>query len=86
MEAPEIFLSSVRASEAGRVESEASTHLAGQRVYKSYTKDGLEQVAVEAFKCKYSTAVKAIKEALGPSDTATPWEARWTVIYEFDDK
>jgi hypothetical protein len=75
---------SVWANEAGKVESDASARIADRRTYQPYFKDGVEQVAVEAFRCRFSTAVKAVKESLGPKDTAVHWKALWTYPYEFD--
>jgi hypothetical protein len=72
------------AEEAGRLESDASTRVAGRRIYKRYFKDGVEQVAVEAFQCSFSAALKAIKDSLGSDDKITPWVSKWSYRYEFD--
>jgi hypothetical protein len=81
-----IVLYSIHVNEAGRVEYDASSRAPGSRAYSSYFKDGIEQTAIEVLKCSFSDAVKAIEASLGPSDNATPWKARWTYQYEFDDE
>jgi hypothetical protein len=77
-------LFSIQVREAGRVEHDAASRVPGQRVFRNYVKDGYSQTAIEVIKCSFSAAVKAIKESLGPTDNAEPWEARWTYPYEFD--
>lgn len=77
-------LFSVWANEAGQVETDASSRVPGQRIYRNYWKDGVQQTAIEALRCTFSDAVKAVKGSLGPNDVAEPWKARWTYPYEFD--
>ncbi len=79
-----IVLLAIQVSEAGRVEHDAASRVPGQRVFRNYEKDGYTQTAIEVLKCSFSAAVKAIKDSLGPTDNAEPWEARWTYPYEFD--
>jgi hypothetical protein len=70
-----VVLFSVWVSEAGRVEFDASSCVAGRRIYRSYFKDGVEQTAIEVLECSFSAAVKAVKNALGPNDNTEPWKA-----------
>lgn len=78
------ILFSIRVSEAGKVEHDASARVPGRRNFRSYFKDGVEQTAIEVLQCSFSAAVKAVKESLGPTDNAEPWKAHWTYLYEFD--
>lgn len=78
------ILFSIKVSEAGKVEHDASARVPGQRIYRSYFKDGIKQTAIEVLPCSFSVAVKAVKESLDPTDNAVPWKATWTYQYEFD--
>jgi hypothetical protein len=79
-----VVLFSIEASEAGKVEHDASARVEGRRVFSPYFKDGVEQTAIEVLECSFSAAAKAVKESLGPTDTAEPWKSNWTFPYEFD--
>jgi hypothetical protein len=78
------ILFSIKVSEAGRVEHDASARVPGRRIYRSYFKDGVEQTAIEVLECSFSAAVKAVRDSPGPTDSAKPWKANWTYPYEFD--
>jgi hypothetical protein len=79
-----IVLFSIWANEAGRVEYDASSRVGGRRIYRSYSKDGVEQTAIEVLEAPFSAAEKAIRESLGPIDTAAAWESIRSYRYEFD--
>ena len=59
------ILFSIRVSEAGKVEHDASARV-GRRIYRSYFKNGVEQIAVEALQCSFSAAVKAVERVTRP--------------------
>jgi hypothetical protein len=63
-----IVLASVYVSHGGAFERAASSRVNGKRVYRMYTKDGIEQGAVELHLCSFSEALRAITEVLSDEE------------------
>jgi hypothetical protein len=63
-----IVLFSLYVSKGGEFERAASSRVRGNRVYRSYFKDGIEQGAVELHQCSFSEALRAMTEHLSEEE------------------
>lgn len=63
-----IILASVYVSKGGEFERAASSRVKGNRVYRTYFKDGIEQGAVELHLCSFSEALRAMTEHLSDEE------------------
>lgn len=78
------IISTVRCDNAGRVESETQTKLAGFSADSSYMRAGKSQRCYELFKCNFSDAREAMRSTLKPGETIlTPHEARALHVFNF---
>jgi hypothetical protein len=78
-----IVLFSVKVSEAGRIEREASSRVEGRRVFRPYYKDGIKQIATEILECPFSAALKALTASVGDIDSYDTWQSTHCRKYEF---
>ena len=79
-----IILFSAFVSKGGEFERKVSSRVKGNRVYRTYFKDGIEQGAVELHQCSYSEALRAMNECLSAGERLTVWRAGNAIRYEFD--
>ncbi|MBR1169154.1 GIY-YIG nuclease family protein [Bradyrhizobium liaoningense] len=63
-----IVLFSLYVAKGGEFERAASSRVKGNRVYRTYFKDGIEQGAVELHQCSFSEALRAMTEHLSEEE------------------
>lgn len=80
-----IVLFSLYVDRGGAFERGASDRVNGKRVYRTYTKDGIEQGAVELHLCSFSEALRAMTERLSDEERKrlTVFHSNNTGRYEF---
>ncbi|MCK1636498.1 hypothetical protein IVA95_02555 [Bradyrhizobium sp. 157] len=72
--------------QGGEFERAASSRVKGNRVYRTYFKDGIEQGAVELHLCSFSEALRAMTEHLTDEERErlTIFSSPYTGRYEFE--
>jgi len=78
-----IVLFSIKVSEAGRTEREASSRVKDRRVLRTYYKNGNEQTATEVLECSFSAALKALTACVGDINSFDTWRSVRRHRYEF---
>ena len=80
-----IILASVYVSKGGEFERAASDRVNGERGYRTYFKDGIEQGAVELHLCAFSEALRAMTQRLSDEEreSLTVFHSH-AVRYEFE--
>ncbi|MCA1473352.1 GIY-YIG nuclease family protein [Bradyrhizobium sp. IC3195] len=71
-----------RVANMQQVERQISLRIAGDRVYRGYLKDGVEQVATEIIRCSFSAALDAYAKVTGLVEDRQYWLKQWSA-YEF---
>ena len=67
---------------AGRVEYDALTKLKKHSTKRTYIKDGLQQVAIEALECSFLAALSAVVDSMTVRHSEY-WESPRIALYEF---
>jgi T5orf172 domain len=78
-----IVLFSVKVSEAGRIERDASLRVEAKKVFRPYYKDGYKQMATEILECSFSAALRALTASVGDIDSYDTWQSSQCRKYEF---
>lgn len=79
-------LASAQVEEGGRVEHETLTRLGRHRTYRTYEKDGAEQVGGELLRCPFSRALNALMASISDDEASTLWQWTRAHEYEFEDE